>query len=110
MALSFRIFTYVNLRLISIEEVKSLESWETIKPQNLYFMGIEEFIMNLVLLCYFYGVNTQIGGTRKSSMKRTSIKVEDEEFDKEMEGILTRATILRKSNFRKTFTEDDETY
>ena len=56
-SLILRTSVYVILRLKSFEKIKGLDSWDPIPPEYTYILGIEEFIYNVILLCYFFGMN-----------------------------------------------------
>lgn len=46
-----RVVFYVNLRLETQDEIENIDSWEPISPTHNLQMGIEEFFMNILLLC-----------------------------------------------------------
>lgn len=34
-----------------------MKTTDKIEPKHMYLMGVEELMINVVLLCYFYGMN-----------------------------------------------------
>lgn len=58
-----RLFFYIFVRSQSYKEIKDINaSWKVIPKENTYIVSIGEFILNAILLSYFYGMNSQMVG------------------------------------------------
>ncbi len=59
-----------------------------IPPDHVYWMSIQEAIMNVVLLCYFYGLNIRDQQKDQSSYE-----------DQLVDGLFERPSVLVKTMF-----------
>jgi hypothetical protein len=95
-ALVFRSYAYIQLRMNEIEDVRGLEIWDPIDSDLVYLMGIQEFVQNLVLLSYFYGVNSKINDTASNYHVE-----ETDEFENHIRGTILMNSTLGKSSQKK---------
>lgn len=51
---------YIRLRVESIEDIKDIDSWDPISPDHMFLMGIEEFVLNVILLYYFFAMSKKV--------------------------------------------------
>ena len=51
---------YIRLRVESIEDINDIDSWDPISPDHMFLMGIEEFVLNVILLYYFFAMSKKV--------------------------------------------------
>jgi hypothetical protein len=67
-----RIFVYVWFRLHRLDKTwGSLKITDKIEPKNIFIMGIEELTINILLLCYLYGINGSVKQDDDKVLKET---------------------------------------